>query len=200
MTFLRRSSTSNLCNVLPSACTCVVRSGLLRELRVARLVSDPRATNSRSSRALHSRVHHVLGDAFVVEVEDLLPEVHVLQEPGPALTHPERVLVVGDGEPLASRQDRSLVAGNLMGLTPGRGGDRCWRRCVDRLAREASSASPCSLGLPVITAPKLTTRVRFGAMPPPLRGAPRTRRRPRRVDDVVRIASHWEVWDRRPTG
>ena len=53
-----------------------------------------------------------LGDPLVVEVEDLLPEVEVLEQRRAALAGPQRVLVVGDGHPLLRRQDG--VAGSAI--------------------------------------------------------------------------------------
>ena len=59
--------------------------------------------------AVAAGVDDALGDALVVEVEELLAEVEVLQEGRAAGPDPERVLVVGDGDPLLRRQGR--VAG-----------------------------------------------------------------------------------------
>ena len=57
--------------------------------------------------AVAAGVDDPLGDALVVEVEDLLAEVEVFQERRAARADPERVLVVGDGDALLGGQDRS---------------------------------------------------------------------------------------------
>ena len=67
-------------------------------------------------RAVAAGVHHPLGDPLVVEVEDLLPEVEVLQQRRAALADPQRVLVVGDRHALLRRQGRAAIPGLLMGL------------------------------------------------------------------------------------
>ena len=54
--------------------------------------------------AVAAGVHDALGDALVVEVEDLLAEVEVLEQRRPALADPQRVLVVGDRHALRGRQ------------------------------------------------------------------------------------------------
>ena len=50
-------------------------------------------------RAVTAGVDHPLGDPLVVEVEDLLPEVRVLQQRRAPLARPQRVLVVADHTP-----------------------------------------------------------------------------------------------------
>ena len=66
-----------------------------------------------------------LGDALVVEVEDLLAEVEVLQQRRPARPDPQRVLVVGDRHALLGGQ-RERAVGRLVRLAagPGGGGNR----------------------------------------------------------------------------
>jgi len=64
-----------------------------------------------------SGVDDPLGDPLVVEVEDLFPEVEVFQQrraPGAGL---ERVLVVGDGDPLLGRQRRLAAARRLVAIS-----------------------------------------------------------------------------------
>jgi hypothetical protein len=61
-------------------------------------------------------VDHALGDALVVEVEDLLAEVEVLEGGRAPVTDPQRVLVIGDGRTLGRRQPRSLTTADLVGL------------------------------------------------------------------------------------
>ena len=63
-----------------------------------------------------------LGDALVVEVEDLLAEVEVLQQGRAAGAGPERVLVVGDGNSLLGGQCRCIADSRLVGLAAGAGG------------------------------------------------------------------------------
>ena len=48
-----------------------------------------------SMSAVATGVDYSFWNAFVIEVEDLLSEVEVLEKSGPALTCPQRVLVVG---------------------------------------------------------------------------------------------------------
>ena len=67
-------------------------------------------------RAEPAGVHHPLRDPLVVEVEDLLPEVEVLEQRRPTLADPQRVLVVGDRNALLRRQARSPPGGDLVGL------------------------------------------------------------------------------------
>ena len=70
-------------------------------------------------RAEASGVDHPFGDALVVEMEDLLPEVEVLQQRRAAVTRPQRVLVVGDGHALLRRQPGRPPRCGLVGLTAG---------------------------------------------------------------------------------
>src|SRR5690625_876366 len=56
-----------------------------------------------------SRVHHPLGDAFPVEVADLLQELVVLQRGGPTLTDRSLALVVVDRVALTVGQHLSVV-------------------------------------------------------------------------------------------
>ena len=67
-------------------------------------------------RAVAASVHDALGDALVIEVEDLLAEVEVLQRGRPALADPQGVLVVADDHALLRRQARPSVTGDLVGL------------------------------------------------------------------------------------
>ncbi len=70
--------------------------------------------------AVAAGVHHPLGDPLVVEVEDLLPEVEVLQQGGAAVARPQRVLVVADADALGGGQPRGPAARLLVRLTaPG---------------------------------------------------------------------------------
>ena len=52
----------------------------------------------------------------MIEVEDLLPEVEILQHTRAALAGPERVLVVGDHRALLGRQPRRALGRDLVGL------------------------------------------------------------------------------------
>ena len=67
-------------------------------------------------RAVAAGVHDPLGDALVIEVEDLLAEVEVLEERRPPLAHPQGVLVVGDRNTLLGGQPAGPVDGYLVGL------------------------------------------------------------------------------------
>jgi hypothetical protein len=64
-----------------------------------------------------ARVNDALGNALVVEVEDLLPEVEVLQRGGPSLADPQGVLVVSDRDTLLGRQPLIPGRHDLVGLT-----------------------------------------------------------------------------------
>src|SRR5262249_26274538 len=60
-----------------------------------------------------TRVYDPLGDPLVVEVEELLPEVEVLQRRRAALADPQRVLVVADRDALLRRQRGTAVRRQL---------------------------------------------------------------------------------------
>ena len=70
-------------------------------------------------RAEAAGVDHPLGDALVVEVEDLLPEVEVLEQRRAPLADPQRVLVVGDRDALLGGQRGPSAVGGLVGLAAG---------------------------------------------------------------------------------
>ena len=70
-------------------------------------------------RAEAAGVDDPLGDALVVEVEDLLAEVEVLEQRRAALADPQRVLVVGDRDALLRRQPRPVRRRGLVGLAAG---------------------------------------------------------------------------------
>ena len=57
--------------------------------------------------AVAAGVDDTLGDALVVEVEDLLPEVEVLEQRRTALAGSQRVLVIGDRHALLGGQPRT---------------------------------------------------------------------------------------------
>ena len=61
-----------------------------------------------------SRMNHALGDALVVEVEQLLPEMEVLDQVWPTLADPKCIVVIGNRPTLSSGQDRRLALGNLV--------------------------------------------------------------------------------------
>src|SRR5205823_3038519 len=63
-------------------------------------------------------VHHPLRDPLVVEVEDLLPEMEVLQRARAALAGPQRVLVVRDHDALLRGQPGYGAGGHLVRLAP----------------------------------------------------------------------------------
>jgi hypothetical protein len=54
----------------------------------------------------------------MIEVEDLLPEMEVLQHVRPALAGPQGVLVVGDHDALLGGQPGRVAGCHLMGLAP----------------------------------------------------------------------------------
>jgi hypothetical protein len=61
-------------------------------------------------------VHDPFRDALVVEVEDLLAEVEILERGGTAFTDAQGVLVVGDGNTVASGERGMRGVGLLVGL------------------------------------------------------------------------------------
>jgi hypothetical protein len=67
-------------------------------------------------RAIAAGMDDALGNAFVVEVEDLLAEMRILEQHRPARAIFEAVLVVGDRHALRRRQGRNAAAGDLMRL------------------------------------------------------------------------------------
>ena len=67
-------------------------------------------------RPVAAGMDHPLGDPLVIEVEDLLPEVEVLQRAGTAFPGPQRVLVVGDDSALPGGQPRRAVRRDLVRL------------------------------------------------------------------------------------
>ena len=69
--------------------------------------------------AIAAGMDDALGNALMVEVEDLLAEVEVLQQRRAARALPQGVLVVGDRDALLGRQHRVIAARDLMGLAAG---------------------------------------------------------------------------------
>ena len=65
-------------------------------------------------RAIAARMHDALGNALVVEVEDLLAEMEILDQRRPALADLQRVLVVGNRAALGGRQDLGVALGDLV--------------------------------------------------------------------------------------
>jgi hypothetical protein len=59
-------------------------------------------------------MHDSLGDAFVVEVKDLLAKVKVFEQGWSARSDAKRVLVIRDGNTLLGGQDRHVLSGCLM--------------------------------------------------------------------------------------
>ena len=78
-------------------------------------------------RPVAAGVDDPLGNALMVEVEDLLPEVEVLQQTSGRERRPERVLIVGDGHP-------------LLGVNSGCSSPAAW--CVSPPEPTETSASP----------------------------------------------------------
>ncbi len=81
----------------------------------ARDVGERLVVLEEAVRAEAAGVHDALGDAFVVEVEDLLAEVKVLEQRRAAVADAQRVLVVGDRHALLRRQHGPIV-GDLVSL------------------------------------------------------------------------------------
>lgn len=59
-------------------------------------------------------VHDTLGNALVIEVEDLLAEVEIFDQRRAAFAGAQAVLVVGDGAALGGRQDGRVAFGDLV--------------------------------------------------------------------------------------
>ena len=70
----------------------------------------------KAVRAIAAGMHDALGNALVVEVEDLLAEVEILDQRRPALADLQRVLVVRDRAALRGRQDLGVALGDLVKL------------------------------------------------------------------------------------
>ena len=69
-----------------------------------------------------ARVHDPLGDAFVIEVADLLAQVMVLQQRRPTPTHPQRVIAVPQPRAVGRGQELALLAHGFRGQSSGRTG------------------------------------------------------------------------------
>ena len=65
-------------------------------------------------RAVAAGMHHPLGNALVVEMEDLLAEMEVLEQRRPARPDLERVLIVRNRSALRGGQDRHVACCDLM--------------------------------------------------------------------------------------
>src|SRR5262249_36695219 len=87
--------------------------GALKEVSLGN-VSQRRIVLEISTRPEAAGMYHPLGDALMVEVEELLAEVKIFERRGAACTDPERILVVGDGDPLLSGQDGRVSACTLV--------------------------------------------------------------------------------------
>ena len=70
-------------------------------------------------RAIAAGVHDALGNALVIEVEDLLAEVEIFEQRRTARALAQGVLVVGDGNALLRRQGLYIVLCDLMGFASG---------------------------------------------------------------------------------
>jgi len=78
-----------------------------------------------SVRPVAPSVHDPLRNTLMVEVEDLLPEVKVLQQRRSPRARTQRVLVIGYWRTLLRGQCRDVSFGNLMGLTAFASKDFC---------------------------------------------------------------------------
>ena len=68
----------------------------------------------KAVRAVAARVHNALRDAFVVKMEDFLPEVEIFDERRSPLADLQSVLVVSHRAALSRRQDLGVTLGDLM--------------------------------------------------------------------------------------
>ena len=98
-------------------------------------------------RAVAAGMDDALGNALVVEVEDLLAEMEVLDQRRAARADLQRVLVVGDRAALRRGQDRRVALGDLVQFAAiaaheflvvndrgrSRRTFRCFRHCRDPL-------------------------------------------------------------------
>src|SRR5262249_59524685 len=66
-------------------------------------------------------MYHPLGDALMVEVEELLAEVKIFERRGTAGTDLERILVVGDGDALLCGQVGRVPTSILVHFAAGTG-------------------------------------------------------------------------------
>ncbi len=66
-----------------------------------------------------ARVNDALGNAFVIEVCDLLAEDEVLEQSRPARRGPQRILIVRKRQALVGRQRRMRATGHLLELIAG---------------------------------------------------------------------------------
>src|SRR5262249_30260140 len=66
-------------------------------------------------------MHHALGDALMVEVEELLAEVKIFERRGAAGTDLERILVVSDGDALLRGQVGRVPTSTLVHFSTGTG-------------------------------------------------------------------------------
>jgi hypothetical protein len=64
-------------------------------------------------------MNYALGDALMIEVEELLAKVKVFDGGGATCSNLEGILVVGYRDALLSGQDRHLAAGGLMRFSAG---------------------------------------------------------------------------------
>ena len=67
-------------------------------------------------RTVAASVHHALGDAFVIEVEDLLAKMRVLDQGGAARALLQGVLVIGNWHPLLRGENVIALLGALVGF------------------------------------------------------------------------------------
>ena len=75
-------------------------------------------------RAVAAGMHDALGNALMVEVEDLFPKVEVFERGRPAPADAKRILVIGNRHALLCRQDRDIAARDLMRLAAFASEDR----------------------------------------------------------------------------
>ena len=65
-------------------------------------------------RAVAARMHHALGDALMVEMEDLFAEMEILEHGRATRADLQRILIIGDRPALRGGQHRSGSAGMLV--------------------------------------------------------------------------------------
>ena len=119
-------------------------------------------------RAVAARMHDPLGNALVVEMENLLAEMEVLDQRRPARADLERVLVVRDRAALRRGQDRRIACPRSDAVRrPRRGSvsDREWllHRPLNRWASLLSPrAAPQNVGMNSTHNPSQTRRFLLG--------------------------------------
>ena len=68
----------------------------------------------KAMRSIAARMDHALGYTLMIEMENLLPEVEVIDDKRPARTDTQRILIVRHRPALGRREHRLVAFGDLM--------------------------------------------------------------------------------------